>query len=108
VPAAGAHTLSASYCCFAPACPGGRCIHTGIGSSPADASLRDVGRLMATDRLQPHCSDGISRDGRGERSGWSLISDLDVTRARIPGGADEIRQSAGARAPRRRQARPRD
>jgi CBS domain-containing protein len=68
-------------------------MHPGIVSCPADATLRDVARLMATHHVHWIAVMGISRDARGERLVWGLISDIDVMRAGIRVSPNE---SAGA------------
>ena len=70
-------------------------MHPGIVSCSSDATLRDVARLMATRQVHCVAVSGISEDDRGERLVWGLISDVDVMRAGIRVGTDEI---AGAQA----------
>jgi len=71
----------------------GDAMHPGIVSCPADATLTEVARLMATHHVRCIGVMGISRDRQGERLVWGLISDLDVMRAGIRVGPEE---SAGA------------
>ena len=63
-------------------------MHPGIVSCPADASLTDVARLMATRHV--HCVPvmAISYDEHADRFVWGLISDLDVLRAGMHLGLD--------------------
>lgn len=91
MPATAIHTLSASY--LMPSLRNAtvaEAMHPGIVSCPADGTLRDVARLMATHHVHWIAVMGISRDVRGERLVWGLISDLDVMRAGIRLGADEL------------------
>jgi CBS domain-containing protein len=71
----------------------GDAMHPGIGSCPADATLTEVARLMATHHVHCIAVMGIQRDRQGERSVWGLISDLDAMRAGIRVVPEE---SAGA------------
>ena len=64
-------------------------MHPGIVSCPADATLTDVARLMATHHVHCIAVMGISHDQEGERLVWGLISDLDVMRAGIRVGPEE-------------------
>ena len=64
-------------------------MHPGIVSCPADATLTEVARLMATHHVHCIAVVGISYDRPGERLVWGLISDLDVMRAGIRVGPEE-------------------
>ncbi|MGO9497919.1 MAG: CBS domain-containing protein [Solirubrobacteraceae bacterium] len=48
-------------------------MHPGIVSCPAEATLSDVARLMATHRVHCIAVTGISHDNPGERWIWGLI-----------------------------------
>ncbi len=63
--------------------------HQGIVSCPADATLTDVARLMATHHGYCTSLIGGSHDQRGGALVEGLISDLDVTRAGIRVGPEE-------------------
>jgi len=91
MPATASHTLSTSY--LMPSLRHATvadAMHPGILSCPADATLRDVARLMATHHVHCVAVMAISHDARGERLVWGLISDLDVMRAGIRIGSDEL------------------
>ena len=64
-------------------------MHPGIVSCPADATLTDVARLMATHHVHCIAVIGGSHDQQGERLVGGLISDLDVMRAGIRVGPEE-------------------
>lgn len=70
-------------------------MHPGILSCPADASLTEVARMMATHHV--HCVAVMSgsRSQPGETPVWGVISDLDLLRAGIRVDAEE---TAGAMA----------
>ncbi len=59
----------------------------GILSCPADTSLRDVARMMATQHI--HC---VVVTGARDDEPWGLISDMDLTRF---AGADIADKTAG-------------
>jgi CBS domain-containing protein len=65
-------------------------MHPGILSCPPDATLIDVARLMATHHV--HCIAVMRISGADQegRTVWGLISDLDLIRAGIRLGTDEL------------------
>ena len=63
--------------------------HQRIVSCPADATLTDVARLMATHHVYCTAVIGGSHDQQGGGLVEGLISDLDVTRAGIRVGPEE-------------------
>ncbi|HYB25089.1 MAG TPA: CBS domain-containing protein [Solirubrobacteraceae bacterium] len=67
----------------------GDAMHPGIVSCPPDASVTDVARLMATHHVH---SVAVMRVAGGEEGStvWGLISDLDLMRAGIRLGSDEL------------------
>ena len=67
----------------------GDVMHPEIVSCPADATLTEVARLMATHHVHCIAVMGISRDRQRDRLVGSLISDLDVMRAGIRIGPKE-------------------
>ena len=72
-------------------------MHPGILSCEADATLKDVARMMATKHVHCIAVMGIAHDDSSERLVWGVISDLDVVRAGIRIAPDEL---AGALAQR--------
>ena len=65
-------------------------MHPGILSCEADATLTDVARLMAGHHVHCVAVMGIAHDGSSERLVWGVISDLDLVRAGIRTGPDEL------------------
>jgi CBS domain-containing protein len=65
-------------------------MHPGIHFCEADASLTDAARLMAMHHVHCVVVMGISHDRPGERLVWGIISDLDLLRAGIRTGGDEL------------------
>jgi CBS domain-containing protein len=65
-------------------------MHPGILSCEADATLTDVARMMAMNHVHCIAVMGIARDDGSERLVWGVISDLDVVRAGIRIGPDEL------------------
>lgn len=63
-------------------------MHPGILSCPADASLVDVARLMASHHVHCVAVTGIGPEGAGRSVVWGLISDLDLVRAGVRTGTD--------------------
>ena len=65
-------------------------MHPGIVSCEVDATLTDVARLMATHHVHCVAVMGSSHDRAGEKLVWGIISDLDLLRAGIRIGADQL------------------
>jgi CBS domain-containing protein len=65
-------------------------MHPGIFSCEADATLNDVARMMT--RHHVHCVAvmGIAHDETSERLVWGVITDLDVVRAGIRSGSEQL------------------
>lgn len=63
-------------------------MHPGVYSCEADAPVTEVARLMATHHLHSVAVLGVSRDERGERFSWGVVSDVDVLRAGIAAGGE--------------------
>ncbi len=68
-------------------------MHPGILSCEPDATLTDVARMMASHHIHCLAVIGIAHQEEAELGMWGIISDLDLIRAGIHGGADK---SAGA------------
>jgi len=68
----------------------GDAMHPGIVSCPPDARLTDVARLMATHHVHSVAVMRISGGDQEGRSVWGLISDLDLMRAGIRLGSEEL------------------
>jgi CBS domain-containing protein len=64
-------------------------MHPGIVSCPVDATLTDVARIMATNRVHCVAVMNPAQDRSGEPQVWGIISDLDLVRAGITHAADE-------------------
>lgn len=64
-------------------------MHPGILSCPADASLIEVARIMATHHVHCLAVMGTSHAQSTERLVWGVISDLDLLRAGIRSGGEE-------------------
>jgi CBS domain-containing protein len=65
-------------------------MHPGVLSCKANATLTDVARLMATHHVHCVAVMSISDDRAGEKIVWGIISDLDLVRAGIRIGADQL------------------
>jgi CBS domain-containing protein len=65
-------------------------MHPGIVSCEADATLREVAKMMTTHHVHCVAVMGIAHDESSERLVWGVISDLDVVRAGIRTGPDEL------------------
>jgi CBS domain-containing protein len=67
----------------------GEAMHRGLISCPADASLRDIARMMATYRvhaiLVTRHGAKTATDGRG----WAIVSDEELVRTAAYGDLDE-------------------
>jgi CBS domain-containing protein len=63
-------------------------MHPGILSCDPDASLTDVARMLATHHVHCVAVMGLAHETAGERLVWGIISDLDLLRAGIRGGAE--------------------
>src|SRR5215210_9247129 len=57
-----------------------------VGCGP-DTPLREVARLMSENRIHCVVVDGLQVDAHGSRSGWGVVSDLDLARAAATGEA---------------------
>jgi CBS domain-containing protein len=64
-------------------------MHPGILSCEADTPLTDVARLMAMHHVHCVAVMGILHQPPGEKLVWGIISDLDLLRAGVRGGADQ-------------------
>lgn len=62
-------------------------MHPGILSCEPDASLTEVARLMTTHHVHCMAVMGVSRNGV-EKLIWNVITDLDLLRAGLHGGAE--------------------
>ena len=58
-------------------------IHPGILACEADATLRNVARMMATNRVHCIAVMGIQHEDGSERLVWGVSSDLDGVRAGV-------------------------
>jgi CBS domain-containing protein len=65
-------------------------MHPGIISCQADAPLTDVARMMATHHVHCVAVMGLPQDESGESLVWGIISDLDLVRAGVRTGVDDI------------------
>ncbi|HET7051214.1 MAG TPA: CBS domain-containing protein [Solirubrobacteraceae bacterium] len=65
----------------------GAAMHPGIFSCAPEASLVEVASTMTMHRVHCVAVMAVARDGSGERRVWGIISDLDLLRAGIRGGA---------------------
>ena len=65
-------------------------MHRGVLSCEASATLRDVARMMAGRHVHCVAVMGLSQDEQAERLVWGVISDLDLVRAGVRKGTDEL------------------
>ena len=65
----------------------GAAMHPGIFSCAPEASLAEVASIMTMHRVHCVAVMAMTQDGSGERRVWGIISDLDLLRAGIRGGA---------------------
>ena len=65
-------------------------MHPGVLSCEASATLREVARMMAGRHVHCIAVMGLSKDEHAERLVWGVISDLDLVRAALRAGADQL------------------
>jgi CBS domain-containing protein len=65
-------------------------MHPGILSCGADVTLKDVARMMTRHRVHCVAVMGIAHDDASEHLVWGVISDLEVVRAGIRTGPDQL------------------
>lgn len=71
-------------------------MHPGILSCDPDTSLTDVARMMATHHVHSVAVIGISHD-QPECGVWAVVSDLDLVKAGIRGGAEATARAIASR-----------
>jgi signal-transduction protein with cAMP-binding, CBS, and nucleotidyltransferase domain len=71
-------------------------MHPGILSCDPDASLTEVARTMATHHVHSVAVIGVSHEDP-ECGVWAVVSDLDLAKAGIRGGADKTARSIATR-----------
>jgi CBS domain-containing protein len=74
-------------------------MHRGVVSCPPDATLRDIGAIMASHRVHCVIVEGVERSGSQERLVWRVLDDLDLVRALARPDTGNLRASDVATGP---------
>jgi CBS domain-containing protein len=68
-------------------------MHPGVISCDPEATATELARIMSSQHVHCVVVVGIAHDQAGESLVWGLITDLDLLRAGLAGGAEETAQT---------------
>lgn len=72
-------------------------MHPGVLSCEPEASATELARLMSAQHVHCLVVMGIAHDQSGESLVWGMITDLDLVRAGLAGGAEQSAQTIAQR-----------